>query len=74
MWLRADGHHEPRIEPEDADMEAHYTRLFTDDDGESCFEDMTAELRQAMSVEGIEAVPSPPGRSRATTRTHSTAC
>ena len=55
-------------------MEAHYTRLFTDDDGESCFEDMTAELRQAMSVEGIEAVPSPPGRSRATTRTHSTAC
>src|SRR5580704_1106985 len=41
-------------------MEARYTRLFTDEQGESCFEDVALELRQAMSVEGIEALPSAP--------------
>jgi hypothetical protein len=41
-------------------MEAHYTRLFADDQGESCFEDVAMELHQAMLVEGIEALPSAP--------------
>jgi hypothetical protein len=41
-------------------MEARYTRLYADEQGESCFEDVTLELLQAMSVEGIETVPSAP--------------
>jgi hypothetical protein len=41
-------------------MDAHYTRIFTDDQGDSCFEDVTIELRQAFSVQGVEALPSAP--------------
>lgn len=41
-------------------MEAHYTRLFSDDDGESRFEDVAVELRHAFSAAGIESLPSAP--------------
>ena len=41
-------------------MEARYTRLFTDEQGEACFEDVAIELREAISVQGIEALPSAP--------------
>ena len=41
-------------------MDAHYTRLFTDDEGHSCFEDVAIPLAQTFSAEGIESVPSAP--------------
>jgi hypothetical protein len=41
-------------------MHAHYTRIFTDGQGESCFEDVTIELSQAFSVQSIEALSSAP--------------
>lgn len=41
-------------------MDAHYTRIFTDDQGDSRFEDVTIELRQAFSVQGIEVLPLAP--------------
>jgi len=41
-------------------MDARYTRLFADENGESCFEDLTVELRQAFSVEGVPPVASAP--------------
>ena len=35
-------------------MQAHYTRLFTDKQGESCFEDLTIKLEQGLPVQGID--------------------
>jgi hypothetical protein len=36
------------------DMQAHYTRLFTDEQGESCFEEVAIRLEQALPVQGID--------------------
>ena len=41
-------------------MQAHYTRLFTDDQGESRFEDLAAELMQELSVSGADSLPIAP--------------
>jgi hypothetical protein len=41
-------------------MQAHYTRLFTDDQGESRFEDLAIELTQELSVSGADALPIAP--------------
>ena len=41
-------------------MDASYTRLFTDNEGHSCFEDVAIALSQAFSAQGVEAVPSAP--------------
>ena len=41
-------------------MDAHYTRLFADDEGHSCLEHVAIPLAQAFSVEGIESVPTAP--------------
>ena len=41
-------------------MDAHYTRLFTDDESHSRFEDVAIELRQAFSAAGVETLPSAP--------------
>ncbi len=41
-------------------MDAHYTRLFADDEGHSCLEHVAIPLAQAFSVEGIETLPSAP--------------
>ena len=38
-------------------MQAHYTRLFADDQGESRFEDFAIELTQKLSVPGADALP-----------------
>jgi hypothetical protein len=35
-------------------MQVHYTRLFTDKNGASRFENLTIELQQAFSVPGLE--------------------
>ena len=35
-------------------MQAHYTRLFTDENGASRFEDLTIELQQVFSAPGLE--------------------
>ena len=35
-------------------MQARYTRLFADDQGESCFEDLAIKLEQALPVQGID--------------------
>jgi hypothetical protein len=35
-------------------MQAHYTRLFTDESGISRFEDLTMELQQVFSAPGLE--------------------
>src|SRR5215472_13782937 len=37
-------------------MQAHYTRLFADDQGESRFEDVAIELTQELSVPGADAL------------------
>ena len=37
-----------------AHMQAHYTRLFTDESGASRFEDLTIELQQMFSPPGLE--------------------
>jgi len=36
-------------------MRAHYTRLFTDDKGESRFEDLAISLTQELSVPSADA-------------------
>jgi hypothetical protein len=41
-------------------MRAYYTRLFTDDEGESRFEDLAIELTQQLSVSGTDALPIAP--------------
>jgi hypothetical protein len=41
-------------------MQAHYTRLFTDDQGESRFEDVAIELTQELSVPGADPLPIAP--------------
>jgi hypothetical protein len=41
-------------------MWAHYTRLFTDDQGESCFEELAIELAQGLPVRGADPVPIAP--------------
>jgi len=39
-------------------MQAHYTRLFTDDQGDSCFEDLAIDLQPAgFAAEGVEPLP-----------------
>jgi hypothetical protein len=39
-------------------MQAHYTRLFTDDQGDSCFEELAIELQPGgFSADGVEALP-----------------
>ena len=35
-------------------MQAHYTRLFTDERGVSCFEDLAIELQPGFSAPGLE--------------------
>jgi hypothetical protein len=35
-------------------VQAHYTRLFTDERGASCFEDLTIELQPGFSAPGLE--------------------
>ena len=41
-------------------MQAHYTRLFTDEQGESCFEDLALKLEQGLPVQGIDPLPIAP--------------
>ena len=43
-------------EGREGDMWAHYTRLFTDDQGESCFEELAIELAQGLPVRGADPV------------------
>ena len=35
-------------------MQAHYTRLFSDENGASRFEDLTIELQRVFSAPGLE--------------------
>jgi hypothetical protein len=41
-------------------MQAHYTRLFTDEQGESRFEDLAIELTQKLCVPGADTLPIAP--------------